>query len=51
MMKFTTLMALWSTATVGTATLRRDYGTTPPDESIIRHEGDPVGKEETYNNR
>lgn len=51
MTKFTTLLALWSVASVGTATLPGGYGTTPIDGSIIRHEGEPVGKEETYNNR
>lgn len=48
-MKFNSLLTLWSVAAIGSATLHKSYE--QDDEPIIRHDGDPVGKEETYNNR
>lgn len=49
MVKFGSLVALWSIASVGTATLQyRSYGSAVSNGSIIRHDGDPVGKEEVF---
>ncbi|KAK7755420.1 hypothetical protein SLS62_002647 [Diatrype stigma] len=50
MVKLQSMLALWSVASVGTASLQyRDYGNTVNNGSIIRHDGDPVGKEEEFN--
>ncbi|EMR70111.1 putative dienelactone hydrolase family protein [Eutypa lata UCREL1] len=49
MVKLGSLVALWSIASVGTATLQyRSYGNAVSNGSIIRHDGDPVGKEKVF---
>lgn len=43
------MLALWSVASVGTASLQYpSYGNSVNNGSIIRHDGDPVGREEDF---